>query len=114
MRFLKSLTLMAVIPCVLMLIIAALPAHAQEQAAMQKAAPKLEGMVNINKAGAEELRLLPGVNKKTAEAIVSYRAKNGNFKTVDDLGQVSGIGPKRLEKIRQYLALEGETTLKKR
>jgi comEA protein len=114
MRFLKSLTLMAVIPCALMLMLTVLPVYAREQAAMQKAAPALEGMVNINKAGAEELRLLPGVDKKTAEAIVSYRAKNGDFKTVDDLGRVSGIGPKRLGKIKQYLALEGETTLKKK
>ena len=112
MRFLKSLTLFLAIPCALML--AGLPVHAQEQAALQKAAPALEGMVNINKAGAEELCLLPGVDKKTAEAIVSFRAKNGNFKTADDLGKVSGIGPKRLGKIKQYLALEGETTLKKK
>jgi len=89
--------------------LAVLPVHAQEQEA-----PALEGMVNINAAGAEELRLLPGVDKKTAEAIVSYRVKNGNFKTADDLGKVNGIGPKRLGKIMQYLALEGETTLKKK
>ena len=112
MRFLKSLARMLVIPCALMF--AALPVHAQAQAALQKAAPALEGMVNINAAGVEELRLLPGVDKKTAEAIVSFRAKNGNFKTADDLGKVSGIGPKRLGKIKQYLALEGETTLKKK
>lgn len=107
MRFLKSLALCLLIHCALML--AVLPVHAQEQEA-----PALEGMVNINAAGAEELRLLPGVDKKTAEAIVSYRVKNGNFKTADDLGKVNGIGPKRLGKIMQYLALEGETTLKKK
>lgn len=111
MRFLKSLTLRAVIPCAVML--AVLPVHAQGQAAMQKAATALEGMFNINTAGAEELRLLPGIDKKTAEAIVSFRVKNGNFKTVDDLGKVSGIGPKRLDKMKQYLVLDGETTLKK-
>jgi comEA protein len=107
MRFLKSLTLCLVIHGALML--AVLPVHAQGQEA-----PALEGMVNINAASAEELRLLPGVDKKTAEAIVSYRVKNGNFKKADDLGKVSGIGPKRLGKIMQYLALEGETTLKKK
>ena len=106
MRFLKSLTLFLAVTCALLLS-ALPPVHAQ-------AAPALEGMVNINAAGAEELRLLPGVDKKTAEAIVSFRAKNGNFKTADDLGKVNGIGPKRLGKIKQYLALEGETTLKKR
>jgi comEA protein len=94
--------------------LAPLSVHAQDQAAPQKTVPALEGMVNINAAGAEELRLLPGVDKKTAEAIVSFRVKNGNFKAVDDLGKVSGIGPKRLGKIKQYLALEGETTLKKK
>lgn len=112
MRFLKTLVLGAVIPCALVL--AALPVFAQEQAIMQQAAPKLDGMVNINKANAEELRLLPGVDKKTAEAIVSYRTSNGNFKSIDDLGKVSGIGPKRLAGIKQYLELEGETTLKKK
>jgi comEA protein len=112
MRFLKSLARMFVIPCVLML--AALPVFAQEQAIVQKAAPALAGMVNINKANAEELRLLPGVDKKTAEAIVSYRTSNGNFKSIDELGKVSGIGPKRLTNIKQYLALDGETTLKKK
>jgi comEA protein len=112
MRFLKTLVCGAVIFCALVL--AALPVFAQEQAIMQKAAPKLEGMININKANAEELRLLPGVDKKTAEAIVSYRTSNGNFKSIDDLGKVSGIGPKRLANIKKYLALEGETTLKKK
>jgi len=111
MRFLKSLTLFLAVTCALLLS-ALPPVHAQ--AALQKAAPTLEGMVNINAAGAEDLRLLPGVDKKTAEAIVSFRAKNGNFKTADDLGKVNGIGPKRLGKIKQYLALEGETTLKKK
>ncbi|MCX5902076.1 MAG: ComEA family DNA-binding protein [Proteobacteria bacterium] len=112
MRFLKSLTLFLAVTCALML--AAMPVHAQEQAAPQKAVPTLAGLVNINAASTEELCLLPGVDKKTAEAIVSFRAKNGNFKAINDLGKVNGIGPKRLGKIKQYLALEGETTLKKK
>jgi len=95
-------------------VFACMPGYAQEQTGLQKPAPALEGMVNINKAGTEELRLLPGVDTKTAEAIVSYRTRNGNFKAVDDLGKVSGIGPKRLKNIKQYLALDGETTLKKK
>ena len=112
MRIVKLITLCLVIPCALML--APMPVHAQEQAAPQKAVPTLAGLVNINAASAAELCLLPGVDKKTAEAIVSFRAKNGNFKAINDLGKVNGIGPKRLGKIKQYLALEGETTLKKK
>ncbi len=58
--------------------------------------------------------LLPGIGKKTADAIIEYRTKNGNFTAVDDIAKVKGIGAKKLEKIKQYLVLEGETTLKKK
>jgi len=58
--------------------------------------------------------LLPGIGKKTADAVIEYRTKNGDFKAVDDIAKVKGIGAKKLEKIQQYLILEGETTLKKK
>ena len=58
------------------------------------------GTVNINTATASELDRLPGVGAATAAAIIAYRDKNGPFRTVDDLGTVSGIGDAKLAKIK--------------
>jgi competence protein ComEA len=56
--------------------------------------------VNLNSATAEELDTLDGVGPATAQKILEYRAQHGGFRSVDDLSQVSGIGPKRLEALR--------------
>lgn len=65
-----------------------------------KAMPK---NVNINSADKEQLVALPGIGPKTAEAIVTYRKENDNFKSVEELTKVKGVGDKTLEKIRPYL-----------
>jgi len=59
--------------------------------------------IDINKAAKEDLEMLPGVGPVTAEAILQYRKANGNFKTVEDLTGVKGIGDKTLAKIKPYL-----------
>jgi competence protein ComEA len=56
--------------------------------------------VDLNTATAEELDALPGVGPVTAAAIVAWRSANGRFSTVDQLGEIDGIGPARLEKLR--------------
>jgi competence protein ComEA len=56
--------------------------------------------VNLNSATAEQLDTLDGVGPATAQKILEYRAQHGGFRSVDDLAQVSGIGPKRLEALR--------------
>lgn len=62
--------------------------------------------VDINTATAEQLAdALVGIGKAKAEAIVQDRAKNGNFKSVDDLERVKGIGPKMIEKNRGLLTV---------
>jgi competence protein ComEA len=107
--FIRCLAVVAVF------LLIALPVLAAEPAAPPaKKAPELEGQININTATAEQLVMLPGIGKKTADATIEYRTKNGNFKTIDDFAKVKGIGPKKLEKIKKYLVLEGETTLKKK
>lgn len=58
--------------------------------------------VNINTADEEELDELPQVGPATAEAIIEHRLANGRFRSVDDLQEVSGIGPATIEKIKPF------------
>jgi competence protein ComEA len=58
------------------------------------------GAVNLNTATVQQLDALPGVGPVTAAAIVSWREAHGKFTSVDQLGDVDGIGPGRLEKLR--------------
>jgi len=63
------------------------------------------GLVNLNTATVEQLDTLPGVGPVTAAAIVSWRDQHGAFGSVDQLGEVDGIGPARLEKLRALVAV---------
>ena len=56
--------------------------------------------IDLNSATAAQLDALPGVGPATASAIVAYRSTHGPFGTVDELGDVRGIGPAKLETIR--------------
>jgi competence protein ComEA len=57
-------------------------------------------LINLNTATVEQLDTLPGVGPVRAAAIVAWRKANGKFTSVDQLGEVDGIGPGRLEKLR--------------
>jgi competence protein ComEA len=63
------------------------------------------GPVDLNTATAAELELLPGVGPSTAGAIVDDRTRNGPFPTVDDLDRVPGIGPAKLEALRELVTV---------
>jgi len=62
------------------------------------------GLIDINHASQKELETLPGIGPVLAQAIISYR-ENQPFQSVDELLQVSGIGPKRFEKIRYLVTV---------
>lgn len=62
--------------------------------------------VNINTATTEELATLKGIGKVKAEAIVAYRSANGDFKAVEDLTKVKGIGDKTFENIKEDITVE--------
>lgn len=61
------------------------------------------GPVDLNRSTLAELDVLPGVGPATAAAIISWREKNGGFRRVDDLLEVPGIGPSRLERLRSLV-----------
>jgi competence ComEA-like helix-hairpin-helix protein len=84
------------------------PAHAEEGPIPPERA--LVGVVNVNVADSEQLKLLPGVGPAKAQAILEYRKAKGPFKKVEDLLGVSGIGERALERMRPYVVLEGKTT----
>ena len=57
-------------------------------------------VVNLNTATVQQLDALPGIGPVTAAAIVAWRDANGKFTSIDQLADVDGIGPARLEKLR--------------
>ena len=63
--------------------------------------------VNVNSASAEDIaEALKGVGLSKAEAIVSYRSEHGQFKHVDELVNVKGIGIRTVDINREYILLE--------
>lgn len=62
-----------------------------------------DSRININTAGSEELQQLDGIGPVTAEKIIEYRKNNGKFKTIDDIKNVSGIGEKTFEKLKEHI-----------
>jgi competence protein ComEA len=77
------------------------------------ATEKLSGVVNVNTASAEQLAMLPGIGDARAREIVAARKARGGFKQVEDLLAVKGIGEASLAKLRPYVSLQGDTTLRK-
>ena len=61
-------------------------------------------VIDVNTADAYELQRLPGIGEKRAQDIIAYREEYGPFQTVDELTEVSGIGPVILEGLREYAA----------
>ena len=64
-----------------------------------------DGMVNINTADIDELDTLPGIGKSTAQKIVDYREINGAFQSIEDIQNVSGIGAKKFEKLKDRIRI---------
>lgn len=67
--------------------------------------------VNINNASLEQLQLLPRIGPSVAARIVEHREKNGQFKAVEDLMLVRGIGEATFTGLKAYIATSGATTL---
>ena len=63
------------------------------------------GLINVNTASATELESLSGIGEVLAATIIEYRTQNGPFASVEDLMDVSGIGPATLEEIRDQVTV---------
>lgn len=87
-----------------------LPLQAAEQAVAKQAttttATKESGKINLNTATLAELTTLKGIGEKKAQAILEYREKQGKFSSVDQLADVTGIGPATLEANRDMIVVK--------
>ena len=64
-----------------------------------------DGKINLNSATESDLQTIPGIGPSKAAAIMEYRDTNGPFKSVEDLMEISGIGEKTFEKLKEHIAV---------
>lgn len=65
-----------------------------------------KGTVNLNSAESSELQTLPGIGPAKADAIIKHRETNGPFKSIEDLKEISGIGDKTFEKLKDLISVK--------
>ncbi len=79
--------------------------EAQKPQPAKSTAAASTAVVNLNTATAEQLDSLPGVGAKVAARIIEYRQKNGQFRKIEDVMNVKGIGEKAFLKMKNRLAV---------
>ena len=62
--------------------------------------------ININTASAELLETLPGIGETKAQAIINYRKEHGDFKRIEDLVEVTGIGSSTYENLKHLITVD--------
>lgn len=83
------------------------PSASTNSATTGPAASRPREKVNINTADLETLMTLDGIGETYAQRIIDYREKNGPFKTIEDIKNVTGIGDKRFELIKDFITVGG-------
>ena len=79
------------------------PTAAPSESGRDEKAVLVEKSVDLNRAGKDELDQLPGIGPAMAERIIQYREENGGFIDIEEIQEVSGIGDKTVEKIKEYI-----------
>jgi competence protein ComEA len=87
-----------------LLILSVSGAYAQSNASKAK--------VNINTANRAELETLPRIGPAVSQRIIDYRAKNGNFKRIEDIMKVNGISEKIFAQIKDLITVGQENPAK--
>jgi comEA protein len=77
------------------------PLHAQTKTTAKK--------VNINTANLDELQTLPRIGEKVAQRIIDYREEHGQFKKIEELMKVQGVGEKTFKLIKDKIEVESKT-----
>lgn len=77
------------------------PLQAQSQSTAKK--------VNINTANLEELQTLPRIGEKVAQRIIDYREEHGEFKKIEELMKVQGVGEKIFKLIKDKIEVGSKT-----
>ncbi len=75
---------------------------------LQAASKSPDQKININTAQSEELQKLPRVGPAVAQRILDYRKENGNFKKVEDIMKVRGIGEKVFSQLKDLITVGAE------
>jgi competence protein ComEA len=65
-----------------------------------------DGLINVNTADAALLQTLPGIGRVKARAIIDHRNANGPFRTIEQLDDVTGIGPVTMSNIRPLVTVD--------
>lgn len=81
------------------------PAKGEQAPAVAPPVVQSTDKVNLNTADVAALQTLSGIGQKKAEKIIDYRQQHGNFKTIDDLKNVSGFGEKTMAKYKDQLTV---------
>ena len=68
--------------------------------------PLGDGKIDINNATIVQLDMLPGIGEVIAQRIIDYREENGPFTKIEDIKNVSGIGDKKFEQIKEYIKVD--------
>lgn len=66
---------------------------------------KSNGKININTASLDELQTISGIGKSTAQKIIDYRNENGKFKKIEELKEITGIGDKKYDIIKEQVTV---------
>ena len=82
------------------------PSRSPRSAPQAAATATTQFPINLNTATADQLEAIPGIGPVLAQRIIEYRQTRGRFQSVDELLEVRGIGPKRLESMRPYVVVK--------